>query len=162
MEQKVQCTVFVYPSIRTYVIRHCLPGVAFHVNDYVVRGGIASCVRMCVVFLRIATYGISVVVFWWLSIAAYSWLKGTKWFFFNIMYDLTRKQPAMVQHCIDAKRLHTLKRGRYTWCDFPESGIRAHHHWYVKIDDLFEQFKLNGCVHLCNWEHRWNPKFEAI
>lgn len=27
-------------------------------------------------------------------------------FFFNIIYDLTRKQPAMVQHCIDATRLH--------------------------------------------------------
>lgn len=108
MEQRAQCMVFVCPYV-PYVIRHCLPGVAFHVNDYVVWGGIALCV--CVLFFmpffRKATYGISLVVFWCFSIAAYSWLKGTKWFFFNIMYDLTRKQPAMVQHCIDAKRLHS-------------------------------------------------------
>lgn len=87
-------------------------------------------------------------------------VEGDQMIFFNIMYDLTRKQPAMVQHCIDAKRLHTLERGRYTWCDFPRS--LAYEHWYVKIDYVFEQFEPNGWLQLCKREHRWNPKFKAI
>lgn len=90
------CTylVFIQNPVLFACHRHHHRLFMFACTDYVVFHEARVCV--CV----------SVFAGWCVSITVYSWLKGTKWFQF-CMYDLTRKQPAMVQHCVDAMRLHT-------------------------------------------------------